>query len=69
VVDVKDSNGDFRNFTGLLSKRPEAFLIFQSQDNLLFQSFEIGTNGGICCQQTSQIFQCAYKYICKRGNE
>ncbi|MGC8652119.1 MAG: dihydrodipicolinate synthase family protein [Candidatus Micrarchaeia archaeon] len=48
VIGVKDSSGDFRNMAGFLARRPEGFLVFQGQDDLLLQSLKLGADGGVC---------------------
>ncbi len=48
VIGVKDSSGDFRNMAGFLARKPEGFLVFQGQDDLLLQSLKLGADGGVC---------------------
>lgn len=48
IIGMKESSGDFRNFAGLMDRKPKGFLVFQGQDDLLLDSLMMGADGGVC---------------------
>ncbi len=48
LVGIKDSSGNFSNFSQFVDLLGEGFRILQGQDDLLFPSLSIGASGGIC---------------------
>ncbi|MGC8505614.1 MAG: dihydrodipicolinate synthase family protein [Thermoplasmata archaeon] len=48
VVGIKDSSADMRYFSKMVQNRPDHFLVFQGQDDLLLPSLSLGGDGGVC---------------------
>ena len=45
---IKDSSGDMRYFSRLVSLRKDNFRVLQGQDDLLLPSLAVGGDGGVC---------------------
>lgn len=45
---IKDSSGDMRYFSRLVSLRKKNFRVLQGQDDLLLPSLSVGGDGGVC---------------------
>lgn len=48
VVGIKDSSADMRYFSKMVQNKPDHFLVFQGQDDLLLPSLSLGGDGGVC---------------------
>lgn len=48
LIGIKDSSGDFLNFSRFCLMLPEDTIVFQGRDNLLLQSLMLGASGGVC---------------------
>ncbi len=48
LAGIKDSSGDMRYFSRLVSLRKNGFRVLQGQDDLLLPSLAIGGDGGVC---------------------
>ena len=48
LAGIKDSSGDMRYFSRLVSLRKKGFRVLQGQDDLLLQSLIMGARGGVC---------------------
>lgn len=48
IVGVKDSSGNFEQFTTMLRRTPDEFRVYQGFDTQLVPSLIMGANGGIC---------------------
>ncbi|BAB60394.1 dihydrodipicolinate synthase [Thermoplasma volcanium GSS1] len=48
VKGIKDSSGDMRFFSRIVTLVSKDFSVFQGQDDLLLTSMALGANGGVC---------------------
>jgi 2-dehydro-3-deoxy-D-gluconate aldolase len=48
LAGIKDSSADMRYFSKMVQNRPDHFLVFQGQDDLLLPSLSLGGDGGVC---------------------